>query len=103
MTAVEAMDAAEKLLYDARLWVRKSAKSFDDEIIQTTAACFLDLQNAGITVFSPDDPLLRQAAKLYLKAHFGYDAESDKWERAYEHLKAALSLSSDYAKGNSDG
>lgn len=99
MTVAEAMAAAESLLDAARPWVRKSAKTFDDEIIQTIAACFLDLQNAGVNVLAPEDPLIRQAVKLYLKAQFGYDAESDKWERAYEHLKAALSLSGDYTMG----
>lgn len=91
------------LLRDGKLWVRKSSNAFDEEISQTIAACFLDMQNAGVVVFDADDPLLRQAAKLYLKAHFGYDTESAKWEQAYEHLKASLSLSSDYTEGKPDG
>jgi uncharacterized protein with ATP-grasp and redox domains len=98
MTICKANNLAEKLLPEARKWIRKSASNLDAEIQQTVAACMLDLKNAGITVFRDDDPLLQQAAKLYLKAQFGYDDKSEKWEAAYEHLKAALSLSSEYTK-----
>lgn len=103
MTAKEAMTLAEDLLVPAKAWVRKTLPNFDDEVRQTVAACFLDLQNAGVVNFSAADPLLQQAAKLYTKAHFGYDSESEKWEQAYEHLKAALSLSSDYTEVPADG
>lgn len=98
MTICKANNLAEKLLPEARKWIRKSASNLDAEIQQTVAACMLDLKNAGIVVFRDDDPLLQQAAKLYLKAQFGYDDKSEKWEAAYEHLKAALSLSSEYTK-----
>lgn len=98
MTVNTAIVIAEMLLPDARLWVRKSADNLDAEIRQTTAACMLDLKNAGVVNFKPEDPLLQQAAKLYLKAQFGFNEDSAKWEAAYEHLKAALSLSSDYTE-----
>lgn len=98
MTICEAKNLAEKLLPDARKWIRKSASNLDAEIQQTVAACMLDLKNAGIVVFRDGDPLLQQAAKLYLKAQFGFNEDSAKWEIAYEHLKAALSLSSDYTE-----
>lgn len=102
-----AIAIAEALLPDARLWVRKSESNLDDEIRQTTAACLLDLKNAGVINFAEEDPLIQQAVKQYLKAHFGFNNESEKWEAAYEHLKAALSLCSDYtepvAEVNPDG
>lgn len=103
MTAMEAITMAERLLPAARLWVRKSKTNLDDEIRQTVAACFMDLKNAGVVNFNAEDPLLQQAAKLYTKAHFGYDDDPAKWEAAYEHLKAALSLSGDYNEVRSDG
>lgn len=96
MTVKAATEMAEKLLPEARLWIRKSASNLDSEVKQTTAACFLDLKNAGVVNFNAEDPLLQQAAKLYFKAHFGFNDNSAKWEAAYEHLKAALSLCSDY-------
>ncbi len=103
MTVTEAMAAAVQILPEARPWIRKTAQSFDDEIVQTLAACLLDLQNSGVVLISADDPLILQAAKFYLKSHFGYDADSEKWGRAYEHLKAALSLFGDYNRRTTDG
>lgn len=103
MTICKANNLAEKLLPEARKWIRKSVSNLDTEIQQTVAACMLDLKNAGIVNFRDNDPLLQQAAKLYLKAHFGYDDKSEKWEAAYERLKAALSLSSDYTEAKDDG
>ena len=97
-----ANEIADKLLPDARKWVRRSSAKLDDEIRQTIAACVLDMRNAGIIKIAVDDPLIQQAAKLYLKAQFGYDDKSEKWMAAYEHLKAALSLSSEYTSPASD-
>lgn len=96
MIVSTALRIAESLLPDAKLWIRKTANNLDDEIIQTAAACLLDLKNSGIVQIEEDDPLIQQAVKLYLKAQFGYDDKSEKWEAAYERLKAALSLSFDY-------
>lgn len=94
---------AELILPDARTWLRRTSESLDLEIRQTTAACLLDLKNAGVITYAPDDPLIHQACKLYLKAHFGFNDDSEKWERAYEHLKAALSLCSDYTTPAPEG
>lgn len=98
-----AMALAEALLPEARVWLRRSSEQLDSEIVQTLAACMLDLRNADIVNQRADDPLLQQAAKLYLKAHFGSDDKSEKWEAAYEHLKAALSLSGQYTEVRVDG
>lgn len=99
MTAAEAIKQADEILPYAKVWVRKTLPQFDDEVRQTLAACLLDLQNAGVGKLSVTDPLIQQAAKLYLKAHFGYDDKSEKWAQAYEYLKISLSMSSDYAGG----
>lgn len=98
MTTKAAIAIADILLPEARVWIRRSSENLDSEIKQTTAACLLDLKNAGVVNFDAEDPLLQQAAKLYLKAQFGFNEDSAKWEAAYEHLKAALSLSSDYTE-----
>lgn len=103
MTAMGALAFADRLLPFGRSWIRKSSSTFDDEIRQTLAACFLDLRKVGVVKLSSEDPLIQQAAKLYLKAHFGYDSESEKWERAYASLRDSLSLSGDYTEGASDG
>lgn len=98
MTIVQATESAQALLPEAKKWLRRSSNKLDEEILQTAAAAFLDMKNAGIKQLDKTDPLIQQAVKLYLKAHFGYDDQPEKWEAAYERLKAALSLSSDYTR-----
>lgn len=96
MTAQQAFNVAKVLLPNVKLWLRRSGNKLDSEVTQTVAACLLDLHGAGIANISADDPLIQQAVKFYAKGHFGYDDAPDKWSAAYEHLKAALSLNSDY-------
>lgn len=103
MTICKAKNLAEKLLPEARTWIRRSVSNLDTEIQQTVSACLLDLKNVGVANFREDDPLLQQAVKLYLKAHFGYDDKSEKWEAAYERLKGSLSLSSEYTEVKNSG
>lgn len=89
---------AAAMLPEARLWLRKSTESLDAEITQTVAACMLDLSTAGVKKIKAKDPLIRQASKLYLKSQFGYGEKPERWAAAYEHLKAALSLSGEYTE-----
>lgn len=91
------------LVVEARLWIRKSSDIFDDEIVQTMNSCLLDLKNAGVQKVDTDDALIKQALKLYLKAQFGYEEDSEKFARSYEHLKSSLSLSGDYNGRDNDG
>jgi hypothetical protein len=84
------------LIKPAKLWLRISSDKLDDELTQTIEACKLDLSNSGVRKLDTSDALIKQAVKLYCKAQFGYDGGSDEFSKAYEHLKAALSLSGDY-------
>ena len=96
MKPMEAKKLAQVLLPEAKLWIRRSSASLDSEVEQTVAACLMDMGIVGIKNVDAEDPLIQQATKLYLKAHFGYDDKSEKWAAAYEHLKASLSLSGAY-------
>ena len=87
---------SESLLAPVKLWLRISSSKMDDELEQTIDACKLDLSNSGVKKLDSSDPLIQQAVKLYCKAQFGYDDSAGKFAEAYEHLKAALSLSGDY-------
>jgi hypothetical protein len=84
------------LIAPVKLWLRILSDKMDDELEQTIDACKLDLSNSGVKKLDSSDPLIRQAVKLYCKAQFGYDDSAGKFAEAYEHLKAALSLSGDY-------
>lgn len=79
-----------------KLFLRMKGSAADEEVPQTVDACLLDLQGAGVSRLDTDDPLIRQAAKLYCKANIGFFVDSEKYARAYEHLKASLSLSGEY-------
>lgn len=80
----------------ARGWLRLTTEAYDDEITETIGACVRDLANAGAAPVDQENPLVRQAIRFYLRAHFGYADEKDqaRYNAAYEHLKAALALSS---------
>lgn len=90
--------AVESVLVEsAKVWLRMTSDAFDGEIEQTIEACLLDLSNAGVRKLDTDDAVIQQAVKLYLKAQFGYNDATDKFQQSYEHLKRALALSGDYA------
>lgn len=89
-------DVGTTLLTVAKTWLRITSSAYDDEITQTIDACVLDLTNGGVVNIDSSDTLIQQAIKLYLKAQFGYNDESDKFAKAYEFLKYSLELSEDY-------
>ena len=82
----------------ARQWLRISTDALAEELDQTMEACLLDLHNAGVNTPRMDSALIQQAVKLYCKAHFGYDSDSDKFAKAYEYLKCSLALSNDVSQ-----
>jgi hypothetical protein len=96
-------EITQDMLNEAKLWVGYSKNVFDEEIEQTMQACAIDLGNAGVVNIDFTDPLIKQAVKLYLKAQFRSDDGDNKFADAYEHLKKALALSSDYNTEVQDG
>lgn len=91
-------EITDELITSAKRWLRISTTSADEEVGQVMAACLIDLKTGGVSVLDPTDAAIQQAMKLYLKAHFGYDSNAERFAAAYEHLKAALALSGDYGK-----
>lgn len=69
----------------------------EDEIQPIIDACIADLRLAGVGQVYEEDPLVQRAVVLYAKANFGFEAESEKYREAYEHLKASMSLAGDYS------
>jgi hypothetical protein len=70
--------------------------AYDDEAKAAVEACAMDLYLAGVNTIDIEDALTKQAVKLYLKAFFGNMDMSDKFQKSYEHLKAAMALSGEY-------
>lgn len=83
-----------EMVSSAKGWLRIGTR--DDEVKQVMEACLMDLLIGGVAKVDPEDPLIQQALKLYLKSQFGYDSNAETFARAYEHLKAALALCGDY-------
>jgi len=78
--------------------VRVKSDSSAEELYDLTVACIADLRIAGVYVTDPEDALCLQAIKLYVKAHYGYESDSDKFKTCYKALKDAMALCGDYAK-----
>lgn len=89
------------------LRISASTTAFDDEINGLIAAGKADLRLVGIVV--PEeatpvegetavagDPLIERAVILYAKANFGFNDDSEKYQKAYDYLKCSLSLAGDY-------
>ena len=98
MNPILAKELAALLRPEAKLWLRRKSESLDSEVEQTVAACLMDLGVVGVKNIDAEDPLIQQAAKLYLKANFGYDDNAERWQQFYDRLKAFLSSSSAYTE-----
>lgn len=87
--------------------LRVKTSAFDEEIEGLIDACKADLRLVGVNVPedkapaegekpAAGDPLIERAVLLYAKANFGFNADSEKYQKAYDLLKCALSLAGDY-------
>lgn len=85
------------LIDDVRLNLRITSTAFDAAEIQPLIdACKIDLKLSGVNVIDDSDPLTKRAVILYAKANFGYSADSEKYQKAYNMLKNSMALSGDY-------
>jgi len=84
------------LLEDARKALRLSTDAFDGEITDLIDACKADLALVGVSLLDVEDPLVKRAILLYVKAHFGYEDPNDKFMRNFKLQKLALRDSAKY-------
>ncbi len=95
---------ASAILKDVKDAIRVKADSVNDEVEGLIAACKKEMEIAGILVIDETDPLVKQAIKLYCKAHYGYDEKSEKFRASFEALRDSMALSGEYSgRGNMDG
>lgn len=71
--------------------LRISHNKLDDEILSTIKACQDDLERVGISVDESDD-LTVQAIKLYCRWAYNFENQADRYLRAYEGLRDAMSM-----------
>ena len=72
----------------------------EEEITLLISAAADDLKRRGVDVINLEDPLTKQAVRLYCKGHYGYDKDSERFQKAYEALADGMSLSGDYEGGD---
>ena len=92
------------MLDKVKLALRISGSAFDEEVTDLINAAIADLRLVGISVpeveRSPSeklgDPLLERAIVLYAKAEFGWNNDAERYRKAYDYLKCALSVSGDH-------
>ena len=83
------------LLDNVKLAMGISASAFDTELDMLINACKEELRLAGVV--SPEDaPLFVQANIFYCKAYFRNDDRSERYQKAYEKVRDAMSLSGEY-------
>lgn len=89
------------MLESVKKWLRlqQTPTTFDDELKGLIAAAKKDLDRRGVRKVDETDPLIQQAIKLYCKAHFGYSADQERYQRAYDAHADGLALCGDYDKG----
>lgn len=84
------------MLESIKLALRIKSSAFDTEIVELIASAKVDLKISGIVNTDEVDPLIAQAVKIYCKANFGENKDSEKYQRSYDMLKQHLSLCGDY-------
>lgn len=89
------------LLDKVRNYLRENEGYSDEEIQDLIDAAKADLQLSDVhpTKIIETDPLIKRAITLYCKAHFGYDDQSEKFQKSYDSLKTHLTLSIEYTAG----
>lgn len=90
------------LIDDVKMSLRIKNTAYDSEITDLIAMAKVDLGMAGLKVVVETEPLTKQAIKLYCKANFGYDDNSEKFAQAYLNLKQSMALCGDYNEVVSD-
>ena len=90
------------MLDKVKLALRKTAAVFNDEVTDYINFACADLRLVGINVpevgssDTTGDPLLDRAIILYAKSEDNFGGEGDRYRKAYDYLKCALSLAGDY-------
>lgn len=93
-------DYLEEMIRAVRV---KQTDTSEEEVTLLIQAAGADISRRGVEKIDPDDPLTKQAIKLYCKGHYGYDKGNERFLLAYEKLADAMALSSDYEGGDSNG
>ncbi len=96
------------MLDKVKLALRKTAAVFNDEVTDYINSACADLRLVGINVpevgsfDTTGDPLLDRAIILYAKSEDNFGGDGDRYRKAYDYLKCALSLSGDHTESEGE-
>lgn len=92
------------LIDSVKTALRITTAAFDGEISDLIAAARQDLVLSGVLpakADSDEDPLIKRALSVYVKAHFGYDnPDHERLLASYDMLKSHLTLAGDYTRSD---
>lgn len=83
------------LIGTVKLAMGISTNAFDVELTALIDACKTELRLAGV-VSTEDDSLFMQAIIFYCKAYFRNDDRSERYQKAFEKVRDAMSLAGEY-------
>ena len=97
------LDFSNKVLIQVKQTLREAGTEFDDEIRSYIETCATDLKDAGILskFFTSEkvDPQILQAVRWYCLSVYGlYNADMEKYAKAYHSLKATLCTQRKYTE-----
>lgn len=84
------------LLDAAKLAMRITVDTYDDEIAGLIQSAKLDLGLAGVDYVSESDQLIRTAIITYCRLHFGSPADYERLKASYDEQKAQLRMATGY-------
>ena len=102
MSETTRMEISPEYLADIRGYLRITTSALDGEVKDLVNAARDDLVLGGVLperVIDEEDPLIKRAISVYVKAEFGLDNDdSVKYQESYESLKIRLMHSERYIK-----
>lgn len=87
----------EALIEKIKKRVRAMSDLVDEEVDDLIESCRKELEITGV-YGDESDPLYYNAIVLYCKANYGYDEDTEKFEKAFKALRDSMCLSGDYKK-----
>lgn len=89
--------ATPEILEKIKLSLRISHNALDADLEDLINACLADLQVCGIPEPDPNDALILNAVKLYVRAHYIDDTgKGDSYMTRYNDLKSCLMMAEGY-------
>lgn len=85
---------SETIMMRQRLRIKSEA--LDVEIEQNIQAALTEMRRVGIVVTDLSSPLIFTCAEFYCKWMMGFEGDGEKYEKAFEKMRDALSLTGEY-------